>query len=174
MKHCATSVLVILLAGALDPGAGRAATNYRDDRVSLNGTWRFQLRRDNRLLAAAPVRFGPVSASSQAAMLEPFTGGETSAGRWITSTPVPLAGTILAPEAGSNWSRQVWKPHPRQQGPTWWQIDLGPGRNPRTVAGIRVNWVKPAGVTVSAELSPDGVQWTPWAASTADGGSVDT
>lgn len=172
MQHLGRSAGVLLFVGAL--GAGHAATNYRDHRVPLNGTWRFQLRHDNRLLAATPVRFGPVSASSQAAMLEPYTGGETSAGRWITSSPVPLAATILPSEAGSNWSRQVWKPHPQQQGPTWWQIDVGAGRNLRIIAGVRVNWVKPAGVTVSAELSPDGAHWTGWAASTAEGNSVDT
>lgn len=174
MKHHRPSVPILFLMGVLGSGVGPAATNYRDDRVLLNGEWRFQLRRDNRLLAATPVRFGPVSASSQAAMLEPVTSGETSAGRWITSTPVPLAGTILPSEAGSNWSRQIWRPHPQQQGPTWWQIDLGPARNQRTVAGIRVNWVKPSSITVRAELSHDGVQWMPWSASTADGYSVDT
>ena len=170
MRHYIASLL--LLAAGL--GSAQGATSFRDDRLSLNGQWRFQLRRDNRLLTAGPVRFGPVSASSQAAMLEPVTSSETSAGRWLTSSPVPLAGTILAAEAGSNWSRQIWKPHPDQQGPTWWQLDLGPGANLRSVAGIRLNWVKPSGVTVSAELSPDGTHWTPWASVSSTPDGVDT
>lgn len=151
-----------------------AATDYRNDRLSLNGTWRFQLRHDNRLLAPGPVRFGPVSASSQAAFLEPAAGMETSAGRWFTSTPVPVAGTILPAEAGSNWSQQIWKPHPRQEGPTWWQLDLGAARSLRTVAGVRVNWVKPQSVTVRVDLSGDGAQWTDWGAASSDSAASDT
>lgn len=173
MKRNRSFVFALAAAAALN-APGHAATSYRDDRVSLNGEWRFQVRHDNRLLAATPVRFGPVSASSQAAMLEPHTGGETSVGRWLTSTPVPLAGTIIPAEAGSNWSRQIWKPHPQQQGPTWWQIDLGPNRTLRSVGGIRVNWVKPAVAAIRAELSPDGENWTPWAAATADAANPDT
>jgi hypothetical protein len=59
MKHGRTSIFLLALAC---PWLAPAGTGYRDDRVSLNGTWRFQLRHDNRLLAAAPVRFGPVTA----------------------------------------------------------------------------------------------------------------
>ena len=164
----------IFLVGLTCPWLALAATGYRDDRVSLNGTWRFQLRHDNRLLAPLPVRFGPVSASSQAAFLEPATGMTTSSGRWFTSTPVPVAATILAPEAGSNWSRQVWRPHPQQLGPTWWRLDMGAGRNLRVVAAIRVNWVKPVRVAVRAALSPDGLGWTDWAAGSADESSIET
>ncbi len=164
------SCALTLVATAAIASAG----GFRDDRLSLNGEWRFQLRHDNHLLASGPVRFGPVSASSQAALLEPYVGGETSAGRWLTSSPVPVAATIIPSEAGSTWSRQIWKPHPRQQGPTWWQIDLGPGRNLRTVAGIRINWAKPAGVTAEAELSSDGERWEPWASATSDAVSADT
>lgn len=156
------------------PWLAPAGTGYRDDRVSLNGTWRFQLRRDNRLLAAAPVRFGPVTASSQAAFLDPASGMETSAGRWFTSTPVPVAATILAAEAGSNWSRQVWRPHPQQRGPAWWQLDMGAARSLRAVAGIRTNWVKPANVVVRADISPDGARWTNWGTASADGNSPET
>ncbi|MDP3000996.1 MAG: glycoside hydrolase family 2 TIM barrel-domain containing protein, partial [Bryobacterales bacterium] len=171
MKHGRTSIFLLALAC---PWLAPAGTGYRDDRVSLNGTWRFQLRRDNRLLAAAPVRFGPVSASSQAAFLDPASGMETSAGRWFTSPPVPVAGTILAAEAGSNWSRQVWRPHPQQRGPTWWQLDMGAARSLRAVAGIRINWVKPANVVVRADISPDGAQWTDWGTASADGQSAET
>ncbi len=171
MKRQASTLLFVTLTC---PWQSSAGTTYRDDRVSLNGTWRFQLRHDNRLLAAAPVRFGPVSASSQAAFLEPASGMETSSGRWFTSTPVPVAGTILGAEAGSNWSRQIWRPHPQQQGPTWWQLDLGAARSLRAVAGMRINWVKPVQIAVRAAVSPDGVQWTDWGTASADGNSIET
>lgn len=174
MRRRRTLLFYAMAVMAVWSGDGAQAATFRDDRVPLNGEWRFQLRRDNRLLTAGPVEFGPVTASSQAAMIEPYTGGETSAGRWITSTPVPLAATIIPSEGGSSWSRQIWKPHPRQQGGTWWRIDLGPERTMRTVAGIRVNWVAPPDVTVRAELSSDGVKWAEWASSASERSSVDT
>ncbi len=161
-----------LLLAAVWLWPAMAASDYRDDRLSLTGKWRFRLRRDNRLLTAGPVRFGPVSASSQAAFIEPTVGATTSEGQWVTSAPVPLSATILAAEAGSTWSRQLWKPHPEQAGPTWWQLDLGEGTS--TVAGIRLNWVKPGGVAVRAELSRDGAGWTDWGAASPEGTSPDT
>ena len=67
-----TRLFAWALLAAVFPAAG--ATSFRDDRVSLAGAWKFQLRRDNQLTGSGPVAFGPVSASSQAMMLEPWQG----------------------------------------------------------------------------------------------------
>jgi len=141
------SVCILLLGAA----QLLAASTFRADRVSLNGTWKFDLRRDNRLTGTGPVSFGPVSASSQAVMIAPWPG-ETSEGRWRTSVPWPISATIIDSE------QQFWKPHPKQQGPTWWRADIGRGR----VKSLRIRWVKPERVSVAIETSTDGWQWKEW------------
>jgi hypothetical protein len=88
---------ILLLACGLLPlteAAEAAGTTFRDDRLSLNGTWKFDLRRDNQLTGSGPVSFGPVSASSQAVMISPWPG-ETAEGRWRTVVPWLLSATIV-------------------------------------------------------------------------------
>jgi len=148
-----------------------AGTTFRDDRVSLNGTWKFQLRRDNQLLTSGPVSFGPVSASSQAMFLEPWPG-ETSQGRWRTAVPWPVSSTILGSEAAGIAPSQLWKPHPKQQGTTWWQADLGTTMPP--LDSVRIHWVKPGQVTVQAEVSEDGSAWESWARASSARGELET
>lgn len=91
-------------------------------------------------------------------MIAPWPG-ETAAGRWHTSVPYGLAATIVDSAPASLASQQIWKPHPKQEGPTWWKADLG---QKQTVRAVRVEWVKPGPVSVTAELSTDGVNWRPW------------
>jgi hypothetical protein len=131
-----------------------AAGGFRADRLSLNGTWKFDLRRDNQLTGAGPVSFGPVSASSQAVLIEPWDlPGENTAGRWRISTPWPVSATTVDSE------RQFWRPHPQQQGVTWWQAIL---ERPRRLRNLHIKWHKPGSVEVKAEVSADGSAWTAW------------
>ena len=109
-----------------------AGTTYRDDRIRLNGAWKFQLRRDNQLLTDGPVRFGPVTASSQATFLGPAPG-DRSDGRIITSVPWPLASTLVGTDATQVNRNQLWRAHPRQPGPVWWRAAISNSRLlPRT------------------------------------------
>jgi len=156
-----TRLFAWALLAAVFPAAG--ATSFRDDRVSLAGAWKFQLRRDNQLTGSGPVAFGPVSASSQAMMLEPWQG-QTSEGRWRTGVPWPVSSTLLGSEAAGIAPSQLWKPHPQQQGPTWWTADLG---SAQAVASVRVHWVKPGRVEMLAEVSADGKEWTRWVTAAA-------
>lgn len=156
-----------LAAMLLASGTGVANTTFRDDRLSLNGTWKFELRHDNQLTGSGPVRFGPVSASSQAMLIAPLPG-ETSEGRWQTSVPWPVSATIFESAPAS---RQTWKPHPNQQGPTWWRLDLG---QPATVGSVRIHWVKPSTVRVVAEVSSDGEQWQAWTKGEAKPGETES
>jgi hypothetical protein len=144
-----SSGCLILVAAA---AALQGETNFRADSISLNGTWKFDLRHDNQLTQAGPVRFGPVSASSQAVMIAPAPG-LTSEGRWHTSVPWPVSVTVLDSTLGENASSQIWKPHPAQQGPTWWQADFGASQS---VAQVSVRWVKPGQAGILAETSDDG------------------
>jgi hypothetical protein len=150
-----------LLCAALYLVAGASAATFRADRVPLGGVWKFELRRDNQLCQTGPVRFGPVSASSQALFLEPWKG-QSQEGRWRTSVPWPLSATLIA----SNHAgfvppdRQIWRPHKDQPGATWWHADLGQSR---TVAAVEVQWAQPGNVTATALTSEDGSHWQRWA-----------
>ena len=55
---------ILTLVAPIAPLPLLAETTFRDDRIPLNGTWKFQLRHDNQLLTDGPVRFEPVTASS--------------------------------------------------------------------------------------------------------------
>jgi hypothetical protein len=159
-----------LAAMLLASGTAAANTTFRNDRVSLNGTWKFELRHDNQLTGSGPVRFGPVSASSQAVLIAP-SPGETAEGRWRTSVPWPVSATILDSTPASLASQQIWKPHPNQQGPTWWRLDLG---QQATIRSVRIHWVRPGTVRVTAEVSRDGEQWQPWTDGEANPGEMES
>src|SRR5450759_2134999 len=126
----------LLLCSTLFAGAAVPSATFRSDRVPLGGTWKFQLRRDNQLCQPGPVRFGPVSASSQALFLEPWKG-QSQDGRWRTSTPWPLSATLTAANRAAFMppDRQSWRPHKEQQGATLWQADLG---QEQTIAAVNV------------------------------------
>src|SRR5579862_2021265 len=151
--------------------AGQASSTYRDDKVSLNGAWKFQLRHDNQLTSNGEVRFGPVSASSQAYLNPPPTP-DTPPLAWLkTEVPWGLAATITGTATASNYSRLVWRPHQKQLGPAWWQADLG---NKQSLEMVRIHWAKPGVVTVALEISDDGRQWTPWTTGKANSEDLDT
>jgi hypothetical protein len=160
-----------VFAAILASGILYGGTSFRDDRVPLNGAWKFQLRHDNQLLTSGPVRFGPVSASSQAAFIEPWRGSQTSAGRWRTAVPWALSATLVGSDAGGNATSQLWKPHADQTGPVWWSADLGTAQR---VAAVRIHWAKAGPVAVAAEVSGDGTHWTPWPATARPGNEPDT
>ena len=160
----------LLYVPALFASLGLGGDTFRDDRVSLHGAWKFQLRRDNQLLTSGPVSFGPVSASSQAMFLEPWPG-VTSEGRWRTAVPWPVAATLLGSEPASIAPSQIWKPHAQQQGPSWWRADF---EKSETLASVRVLWAKPGPWSVTAETSEDGAQWQEWARVTAGAGDYET
>ena len=162
-----SSGYLILVAAAV---ALQGETNFRADSISLNGTWKFDLRHDNQLTQTGPVRFGPVSASSQAVMIAPAPG-LTSEGRWHTSVPWPVSVTVLDSTLGENASSQIWKPHPAQQGPTWWQADFGASQS---LAQVSVRWVKPGQAGILAETSDDGKAWRTWAQAEAKSGEPET
>jgi len=140
---------VLIVAGLV---AGQEGSAFRGDRISLQGEWKFQLRHDNQLTGKGPVSFGPVSASSQALLIAPQRG-EAEEGSWRTSVPWPVSATLVDCES------QFWKPHPAQQGATWWRADLG---SPQKLKALRLNWVKPGQVSVVVETSKDGAQWEGW------------
>jgi hypothetical protein len=136
------------------------AASFRTDRISLDGSWKFQLRRDNRLVQPGPVRFGPVSASSQAVFIEPWPG-QSQAGRWRTAVPWPLSATLTGP-SGPGFvpqGRQIWRPHRGQLGPTWWEADLG---TPQTLRAVRLHWYRPGQVSVTVATALDDGVWSPW------------
>jgi beta-galactosidase/beta-glucuronidase len=161
-------IAVLCLATAL--AAAAANTTFRDERISLNGTWKFDLRRDNQLTGSGPVRFGPVSASSQAVLISPWPG-ETSEGRWHTSVPWAVSATILDSAPASLASQQIWKPHPKQQGPTWWRLDVG---QRRSLGAVRIQWVKPGQIEVAVDTSEDGESWSPWTKAVSRAGDTET
>jgi hypothetical protein len=152
----------LLLCSTLFAGAAVPSATFRADRVPLGGTWKFQLRRDNQLCQPGPVRFGPVSASSQALFLEPWKG-QSHDGRWRTATPWPLSATLTSSSRASYVppDRQIWRPHKDQQGATWWQADLG---QLQTIAAIEIQWARPTSVAATAFTSVDGSRWERWAA----------
>ncbi len=147
-----------------------AKTTFRDDRLSLNGAWKFNLRRDNQLTGSGPVSFGPVSASSQTMMIAPWPS-RVPEGRWQTAAPWPLSATILDTAPPSTGSQQLWKPHPDQKGASWWRADLG---QKQAVSAFRIRWVKPAQVTVAAEVSDDGIRWTAWSKTVSRPDEIET
>lgn len=141
--------------------AAAPAATFRADRLPLSGTWKFELRRDNQLCQTGPVRFGPISASSQALFLEPWKG-QSHEGRWRTATPWPIAATLTSPNRAAfpDSGYQIWRPHKDQQGPSWWQADLGQAQ---TLAAIEINWARPTAVVATAFTSDDGSRWERWA-----------
>jgi len=137
---------------------GQVDSTFRSDKLSLSGAWKFQLRHDNQLTANGAVQFGPLSASSQAYLNAQPWPPDVSGG-WKMVVPWGLSATLLGSPTNSAYGGEIWKPHPEQRGPTWWQADLG---SKQTVAMVRIHWVIPAKVSVSVEISDGGVQWTPW------------
>ena len=146
------------LSGA-SMATGQVSSTYRENNVTLNGAWKFQLRHDNQLTSNGEVKFGPVSASSQAYLNPPPTP-ETPPLAWLkTEVPWGLAATITGTATASSYSRLLWRPHPKQQGPAWWQADLGAKQ---TLAMVRIHWAKPGTVAVNLEMSDDGKRWAAW------------
>ncbi len=165
---------LILLATFLPVGTLHAqySTTFRDERLPLRGEWRFQLRRDNALLGKSTVRFGPVSASSHALILGPNSDPCCPlAGRMKTAPPYPVSSTLLgigAPEL----TRQLWRPHPEQTGPTWWRADFG---GERRLAGVRLRWANPRkAVSVEALVAVTGSEWQTWAHGASTAGEGET
>ena len=156
--------LAILILAVARFAPGESAAGFRADRVSLNGIWKFQLRHDNQLTTDSAVHFGPVSASSQATAL---FWQDMPEGTLDRPLPWGLAATLLGP---SRWplvgglvalvGEQVWKPDPRQAGPTWWRADFG---MKESLAMVRIHWTSPGGVAIVAEVSSDSLDWTVWA-----------
>ena len=94
--------------------AGQVSRTYRDDKVSLDGAWKFQLRHDNQLTSSGQVKFGPLSASSQAYLNPPPTP-ETPPLAWLkTEVPWGLAATLTGTATASSYSQLVWRPSPKQ------------------------------------------------------------
>jgi hypothetical protein len=52
--------------------------------------------------------------------------------------------------------REIWRPHKDQQGPTWWQADLGQSQ---IVAGVEIQWARPSTVTATVLTSEDVSRW---------------
>ncbi len=157
----------------LTPGsvaAQRTSNTLRDDRISLDGTWRFQLRRDNQLAGAGVVKFGPLTASSQALTRGPAPG-ENRYLRFNLGMPWGLAVTLAGPAIAPDPAQAIWKPHPQQQGATWWQADMA---NTRTLDSVRVHWAKPGEVEVRAEVSDDGARWADWTSSKSKAADLET
>ncbi len=150
--------------------AQRAGNSFRDDRVSLNGTWKFRLRRDNRLAGSGVVKFGPLTASSQALTKEPARD-ENRYLRFNLGMPWGLAATLAGPAIAPDPAQAVWIPHPQQQGATWWQADMA---NPRKLESVGIHWVRPVEVGVRAEVSSDGAKWVDWANVKSEPGDLAT
>jgi beta-galactosidase len=151
-------IVACVLLGT-NTAAGQVSSTYREDKISLDGAWKFQLRHDNQLTSSGEVKFGPVTASSQAYLNPPPTP-ETPSLAWLKmEAPWGLAATLAGPPTASDYARLVWRPNSKQQGPTWWQADLG---SKQTLAMVRIHWAKPGSVAVTLEISDDGKHWTPW------------
>src|ERR1017187_3387686 len=153
--HSSRLQLLAIAAGMLlgaNIATAQVSSTYRENKISLDGVWKFQLRHDNQLTSSGEVKFGPVSASSQAYLNPPPTP-ETPPLAWLkTEVPWGLAATLTGTATASSYSRLVWRPHPKQQGPAWWQADLG---GPQSVAMVRIHWAKPGTVAVNLEISDD-------------------
>lgn len=163
------SSCALLLAPA-KATAQQTSDTLRDDRVSLNGTWKFQLRRDNQLAIRGTVKFGPLSASSQTLTKEPAPG-ESPYLRSNLGMPWGLAATLVGPDIAPDPAQAIWKPNPQQQGATWWQADLAARQ---LLDSVRIHWAKPREVEVHADVSDDGTKWTEWAIAKSNCGDLET
>ena len=153
-----TLLVACILMGA-NLAAGQSSSTYRDDRISLDGAWKFQLRHDNQLTTSGEVAFGPVTASSQAYLNPPPTPGTAALTMIKMESPWGLAATLAGTATASDHSQLVWRPSPTQQGPTWWKADLS---SKQTLAMVRIHWAKPGAVSVNLEVSDDGAHWSTW------------
>ncbi len=154
-----------------DVSPAQVNSTFRTDKLSLDGSWKFELRHDNQLTSAGEVNFGPVTASSQAYLNPPPVPGSAALAWLKTEVPWGLAATLTGAPTGSDYSRLVWRPHPKQSGPAWWQADLG---STQSIALVRIHWAKPGAVDVALEISEDGKSWKRWASTTSIPDELDT
>ena len=119
-----TTLLIPCIALMTGAAMGQVKNSFRDDKVSLNGSWKFELRHDNQLTTSGPVKFGPVSASSQL-LLSPVSPEAIPFGAKIRTMPWGVSATVISSRDITPSEGQIWRPHPQQTGPTWWQADLG-------------------------------------------------